>query len=80
LPPSQAERFVFERIFSPIVNRSLAEKYYRITMPGGAPRFGQTQSGMRKSGNRFSARIPLQLKGIDHVDDFGSNRSEVIVI
>jgi hypothetical protein len=34
LPPSQAERFVFERIFSLIVNRWLAEKYYRITMLG----------------------------------------------
>jgi len=32
LPPSQAERFVFERIFSLIVDRSRAEKYYCITM------------------------------------------------
>jgi len=30
--------------------------------------------------DRFSARIPLKPKGIDHVYDFGSNRSEIIVI
>ncbi len=35
---------------------------------------------MRKSGNRFSACIPLTTFEIDHVHDFGSIQSKVIVI
>ncbi len=35
---------------------------------------------MRKSGNRFSARIPLYTFGIDHVYDFGLIQSKVIVL
>jgi hypothetical protein len=37
-------------------------------------------SATTKSGNRPGARIPLSTFGIDHVYDFGSIRSEVIVI
>jgi hypothetical protein len=36
-------------------------------------------SGMRKSENRFSARIPLYTLGIYHVHDFGLIRSKIIV-
>jgi len=35
---------------------------------------------MRKSGNHFSARIPLEIIGIDHAYDFGLIQSKVIVI
>ena len=33
---------------------------------------------MRKSGHRFSARIPRSFKRIDHVYDFGLNQSKII--
>ena len=39
-----------------------------------------SQSGLRKSAKRFSARNPLYLLGIDHVYDFGLIQSKVIVI
>src|ERR1019366_2637125 len=32
---------------------------------------------MRKSGNRFSARIPLQTLGLNHVHDLGWNQSKI---
>jgi hypothetical protein len=35
---------------------------------------------MRKSGYRLFARIPRYNIGIDHVHEFGSIRSELIVI
>jgi hypothetical protein len=35
-------------------------------------------SGMRKSGNRFSARIPLLSFGIDPVHDFGWILSQIM--
>jgi len=35
---------------------------------------------MRKSRNRFSARLPLYFIGIDHVHDFGLIQSKIIVI
>ncbi|MGA7655638.1 MAG: hypothetical protein WCA96_02505, partial [Methylocella sp.] len=37
-------------------------------------------SGIRKSGNRFSARIPLQALRIDHFHDFGLSQFKIIAI
>jgi hypothetical protein len=40
----------------------------------------RAKNGGRKSARRFSARIPLQAFGIDHVHDFGLIQSKIIVI
>jgi hypothetical protein len=40
----------------------------------------RAKNGGRKFARRFSARIPLQAPGIDHVHDFGSIESKIIVI
>jgi hypothetical protein len=43
-------------------------------------RVARRKSGMGKGAKRFSARIPLSTLGIGCVLDFGSIRSDIIVI
>ena len=63
-----------------VIQIAVAEKARTILDEDRLNRTLAYQSGMRKSGNRFSARIPLSIIEIDHVCGFGLVQSKIIVI